>query len=169
MNFLKSFITGNGIGNLPFEIEKAADRRICNEYEIVNGKHKSTPNVLVSIFKSNSDQPEPLKLITYQLASHALKFGKILRHPNILTIMDGIELPFGQIVYVTERVMPLMEYVEQMRTKYGKNSKQEMQNTIWGMHSILSALKFLNQDNDFIHGRVCPYSIFVTQVCKVEI
>lgn len=158
MNFLKnlSFRSGGIGGNLPYDVVKDgdADTYSVNEFDIVPGKSKNDAT-RVSIFRSTAEGSNAL-------TTNALKRMKTLRHPNILAFRDGLELPSGQVLIITEQIIPLEYYLENIRQENGTNSKEEAQAIAWGMKSILSALEFINVDCKMAHGRICPSSIFVT-------
>lgn len=177
MNFLKSLgssLVGAGaLGGLPFSMDAPSfDGNVAGaggapgesvvfeglpDFVLHTGRSKADATLAVSIFKSR--QPAA------QLTQNALRRIKTLRHPNILAYVDGAELPnAGPIVIVTERVMPLAEYLTALRMEYGEASDEFHMSVAWGLRSILLALQFINVDCKLLHGRVTPHSIFVTKV-----
>ncbi|XP_053305391.1 N-terminal kinase-like protein [Spea bombifrons] len=91
-----------------------------------------------------------------QAAKTALKRIKTLRHPNILSYVDGLET--DKCVYVvTEPVTPLATYMKS-RSDIGGLSELEIS---WGLHQIVKALSFLVNDGNLIHNNVCISALFV--------
>ncbi|OQR83042.1 N-terminal kinase-like protein [Achlya hypogyna] len=164
MQFLKSTVMGLGsaftmgsVGGLPFSLDtaEAEAKDVLPDFFLLHGKAKSDASA-VSVFKSK--QPSSA------LSQNALRRMKTLRHPNVLAYIDGIDVPNnGHVFIVTEEVQPLDAYLEDIRAQYGSNSEEEKVLVAWGLRSILSALKFLNNDVKLIHGRLNPSSIFVTK------
>ncbi|XP_013069379.2 N-terminal kinase-like protein isoform X1 [Biomphalaria glabrata] len=90
-----------------------------------------------------------------QTAKASLKRLKTLRHPNILTFLDGVETD-KVIYFATEPVVPLETYL--------RENDSEGHNEIaisWGLHQIVKGLSFLVNDCNLIHNNVCMASIFV--------
>ncbi|XP_060081626.1 N-terminal kinase-like protein isoform X2 [Ylistrum balloti] len=117
-----------------------------------HGKKKGT-NEPVSIFcfdvKGSSESQ-------VQLAKGALKRIKTLRHPNILTFLDGIETE-KVIYFATEPVVPLETYLKDNES-YGDQNSLAIS---WGLHQIVKGLSFLVNDCNLIHNNVCMASVFV--------
>ncbi|OQR81620.1 wu:fk36e11 [Thraustotheca clavata] len=164
MQFLKSTVMGLGsaftmgsVGGLPYTLDmneqKSNDALV--DFLLLKGKSKNDGSG-VSVFKS--------KVPSNALTQNALRRIKTLRHPNVLAYIDGVDVPNnGHVFIVTEEVTPLTTYLEDIRREYGSNSDDEKLLVTWGLKSILSALKFLNNDVKLIHGRLNPQSIFVTK------
>ncbi|XP_013417259.1 N-terminal kinase-like protein isoform X2 [Lingula anatina] len=139
--------------DFPFEVgEKVLGLEEQSIWSLHNGKKKSTGE-LVSIFvfdvKSSSDSQ-------VQLAKASFKRIKTLRHPNILTFMDGIET--DKVIYVvTEHIVPLETY---LRENTGDNSQNNLA-IAWGLHQIAKGLSFLVNDCNLIHNNVSMVSVFV--------
>ncbi|XP_052769512.1 N-terminal kinase-like protein [Mya arenaria] len=118
------------------------------------GKKKATGEP-VSIFafdvKGNSETQAAL-------ARSSFKRIKTLRHPNILTFLDGIET--DKVIYIaTEPVTPLEVYLQ-------NNTAEQTQNQLsisWGIHKVTKGLAFLVNDCGLIHNNVCMSSIYVDQ------
>ncbi|KAM8939794.1 N-terminal kinase-like protein isoform 2-T2 [Pelodytes ibericus] len=91
-----------------------------------------------------------------QAAKTALKRIKTLRHPNILSYVDGLET--DKCIYVvTEPVTPLGTYMKS-RSDSGGLSELEIS---WGLHQLVKALSFLVNDGNLIHNNVCMSAVFV--------
>nr|XP_048712995.1 N-terminal kinase-like protein isoform X2 [Caretta caretta] len=112
-----------------------------------------TTGDLVSVFvyeiKPNSDEQT-------QVAKAAFKRLKTLRHPNILSYIDGLETEKCLHV-VTEPVTSLSTYLKSKADSGGLN-EQEIS---WGLHQIVKALSFLVNDCNLIHNNVCMAAVFV--------
>ncbi|KNC72966.1 hypothetical protein SARC_14472, partial [Sphaeroforma arctica JP610] len=101
------------------------------------------------------------------IAKNALKRAKTLRHPNFLKLLDSFETEVS-ITMVTEYSVPLAEHIltqqpgatakAHAQTNADSTSDQEPDPTLtmtpkqmqiecqWGLHQILKALVFLNND-----------------------
>ncbi|CAI9544514.1 unnamed protein product [Staurois parvus] len=91
-----------------------------------------------------------------QAAKSALKRIKTLRHPNILSYVDGLET--DKCLYVvTEPLTTLGTYIKS-RSDSGGISELEIS---WGLHQIVKALSFLVNDGNLIHNNVYMSSVFV--------
>lgn len=179
MNFLKTlggFVGSNAMGGLPFVMnapvshdasgvhagasgggDDAGVYDLLPDFQLHSGRSKTDPTLAVSIFKSK--QPGG------QLTQNALKRIKTLRHPNILSYLDGTEVANnGPVLIVTEHVVPLAKYLADLRTQYGSHSEEFQMSVSWGLRSVLLALHFINVDCKLMHGRLTPQSIFVTKV-----
>ncbi|XP_061462411.1 N-terminal kinase-like protein isoform X5 [Rhineura floridana] len=91
-----------------------------------------------------------------QIAKAAFKHLKTLRHPNILSYIDGLETEKCLHV-VTEPVTPLLVYLESKGEGRGLSELE----ISWGLHQIVKALSFLVNDCHLIHNNVCTAAIFV--------
>ncbi|XP_069116856.1 N-terminal kinase-like protein [Argopecten irradians] len=116
------------------------------------GKKKGT-NEPVSIFAFDVKGSSESQV---QLAKGALKRIKTLRHPNILTFLDGIETE-KVIYFATEPVVPLETYLKDNENHGDQNSLA----ISWGLHQIVKGLSFLVNDCNLIHNNVCMASVFV--------
>ncbi|TMW66492.1 hypothetical protein Poli38472_004257 [Pythium oligandrum] len=166
MNFLKSlggFVGASAAtGGLPYVLDPpsgpvdAPELHPLPDFQLFAGHARADASHAVSVFKSR--QPAS------QLTQNALKRIKTLRHPNILAFVDGTEVPNnGPIVLVTEPVIPLAQYLEDLRREYGATSDEFQMSVSWGLRSVLLALQFITVDCKLLHGRVNPQSIFVTK------
>ncbi|KAJ8308508.1 hypothetical protein KUTeg_013382 [Tegillarca granosa] len=91
-----------------------------------------------------------------QLAKAAFKRIKTLRHPNILTFVDGVET--DKVIYIaTEPVVPLENYLQENQSLGNQNELA----ISWGLHQIVKGLSFLVNDCHLIHNNVCMSSVFV--------
>ncbi|KJH47631.1 HEAT repeat protein [Dictyocaulus viviparus] len=107
---------------------------------------KGEPEELATIFWS-SENASLLKLQAQKL--------RTLRHPDILTYQDSIEVD-GTFYLVTEKCKPLLLYLEEMSL----NDSQKDFIVSWGLFRVMNALKFLHEAN-LSHENV-RRSVYVT-------
>ncbi|CAO3664461.1 unnamed protein product [Umbelopsis vinacea] len=88
-----------------------------------------------------------------QLAKHAYKKMRTLRHPDLLRYLDGVENEQA-IMIVTDAVEPLSDQLKQ-------NPDQNL--ILWGLYKIANAIKFINNDCGMVHGNVRVSSIFTNK------
>ncbi|XP_043931699.1 N-terminal kinase-like protein [Protopterus annectens] len=121
-------------------------------WSLHRGKRKSTGEP-VSIFvyevKPNSEEQT-------QVAKSAFKRLKTLRHPNILSYIDGLETD-KSLYIVTEPVTPLSIYLKSKTDSGGLNDLE----ISWGLYQTVKALSFLVNDCNLIHNNVCMAAVFV--------
>ncbi|OQV13003.1 N-terminal [Hypsibius exemplaris] len=88
-------------------------------------------------------------------AKSSMKRLKTMRHPNILTFVDGLET--DKVVYmVTESVTPLMEYIQKL-------TKKSDHLLSWGLLQVAKALSFFNETANLAHHNVSVNSVFVNK------
>ncbi|KAL1955991.1 hypothetical protein VTO42DRAFT_7891 [Malbranchea cinnamomea] len=88
------------------------------------------------------------------LAKNAVRKLRTLRHPGVLKVLDTIETD-AQIYVVTERVAPLSWPVKR-RSLNEETAK-------WGLYTVASTLKFINEDAHSVHGAVRVSSIYTSE------
>ncbi|KAL1980838.1 hypothetical protein VTN96DRAFT_3492 [Rasamsonia emersonii] len=88
------------------------------------------------------------------LAKNAMRKFRTLRHPGVLKVLDTIETD-SHIYIVTERVAPLSWSVKR-RSLSEETAK-------WGLCTVASTLKFINEDASSVHGAVRVSSIFTSE------
>ncbi|XP_060108608.1 N-terminal kinase-like protein isoform X2 [Heteronotia binoei] len=148
------FFARDPIRDFPFESVAPQEPPLQpgGPWQLHRGRRKATGEP-VSLFvydvKPNSEEQT-------QLAKAAFKHLKTLRHPNILSYIDGLETEKCLHV-VTEPVVPLRAYLE---SRGEGNGLSELEIS-WGLHQIVKALSFLVNDCHLIHNNVCAASIFV--------
>ncbi|XP_030425737.1 N-terminal kinase-like protein [Gopherus evgoodei] len=149
------FFSRDPVRDFPYEFgaEAGAEQgEPAGPWQLHRGKRKTTGD-LVSVFvyevKPNSDEQT-------QVAKAAFKRFKTLRHPNILSYIDGLETEKCLHV-VTEPVTSLSTYLKSKADSGGLN-EQEIS---WGLHQIVKALSFLVNDCNLIHNNVCMAAVFV--------
>ncbi|KAK2145585.1 hypothetical protein LSH36_670g00043 [Paralvinella palmiformis] len=132
--------------------EKVSGLEDKSVWDLHEGKKKGTGepfSVFVFDVKNSSESQ-------ISVAKASMKRLKTLRHPNILTFIDGLES--DKVLYVvTEPVIPLETYIQVNEQKTGQNELA----ISWGLHQITKGLSFLNNDCNLIHNNVCMASVFV--------
>lgn len=88
------------------------------------------------------------------LAKNALRKLRTLRHPGVLKVQDTIETE-THIYIITERVVPLLWAVRR-RSISEETAK-------WGLFSIATTLKFINEDASSVHGAVRASSVYTSE------
>ncbi|EYE92479.1 COPI-interacting protein CEX1 [Aspergillus ruber CBS 135680] len=88
------------------------------------------------------------------LAKNAMRKSRTLRHPGIIRVIDTIETETS-IYIVTERVVPLSWYV--------KRRSLSEETTKWGLHTVSSTIKFINEDASSVHGAIRAASVFASE------
>eukprot|EP01117_Protostelium_nocturnum_P013793 TRINITY_DN5190_c0_g1_i1.p1 TRINITY_DN5190_c0_g1~~TRINITY_DN5190_c0_g1_i1.p1 ORF type:complete len:456 (-),score=133.35 TRINITY_DN5190_c0_g1_i1:52-1281(-) len=117
----------------------------------MNRASKKLDNSPVSVFSFDT-RLNPSK---QPLASNYFKKLRTLRHPNILTFVDGMEIEGANVTIVTEEVEPLQEVLGQF--------EEYPNGIVWGLYQIANALSFINNEGKMIHGNLRMENIFVTK------
>ncbi len=90
----------------------------------------------------------------FPLAKNASRKLRTLRHPGVLKVFDVVETE-SHIYITTERVTPLSWNIKR---------KSLSEETIkWGLCTISSTLKFVNDDASSVHGSVRVSSIYTSE------
>ncbi|KAJ6657013.1 hypothetical protein lerEdw1_003014 [Lerista edwardsae] len=148
------FFARDPIRDFPFETASPQEPPLeaGGAWQLHRGRRKATGEQ-VSLFvydiKPNSEEQT-------QVAKAAFKHLKTLRHPNILSYIDGLETEKCLHV-VTEPVTPLKTYLESRSDSRGLNELE----VSWGLHQIVKALSFLVNDCHLVHNNVCTSAVFV--------
>ncbi|KAH7616919.1 putative inactive serine/threonine-protein kinase scy1 [Nannochloris sp. 'desiccata'] len=115
-----------------------------------------SPCSVFRISAVNKDEPR------LRSARNGVKRLRTLRHPNILAFKDAVETEERgeHVVYlVTEAASPLVPTLRSL----GLSGPQRDQYLAMGLHQVMSALSFVNNDCKLIHGNVCSASVVVTE------
>ncbi|EEH18009.1 SCY1 protein kinase [Paracoccidioides brasiliensis Pb03] len=88
------------------------------------------------------------------LARNAIRKHRTLRHPGVIKVLETIETDTN-IYVVTERITPLAWPV--------KRQSLSEETAKWGLYTIASTLKFINEDASSVHGAVRVSSIFTSE------
>lgn len=93
------------------------------------------------------------------LAKNAARKLRTTRHPNVLKLLDSAET--NSSVYIAvEKATPLYKVLQQSEDKRATPQRQDW--IVWGLSSIVNAVKFLNVDAASTHGNLRPESIFIS-------
>ncbi|XP_001332508.1 N-terminal kinase-like protein [Danio rerio] len=121
-------------------------------WTLSRGKRKSTGEpVSVFVYEVSQGTEEQT-----QLAKAAFKRTKTLRHPNILSYVDGLETE-KSLYIVTEPVTPLAAHLKLQAEKGGASDLE----VSWGLHQIVKALSFLVNDCHLNHNNLGMWAVFV--------
>lgn len=133
-------------------------------WAIHSGSQKSD-NAPVTVFKL-SKQTINHPYILQAATQHYTK-SKTLIHPHVLRTFgtldtdEGSSNNLGELIIVTEEVMPLRSYLEMVS---GEEQSENVYNAIaWGLYCIINALHFLHDTAKVQHGLVTLESIYVTK------
>ncbi|KAJ6103089.1 hypothetical protein N7486_005516 [Penicillium sp. IBT 16267x] len=88
------------------------------------------------------------------LAKNAVRKSRTLRHPGVIKVLDTIETE-STLYIVTERVVPLSWQVKR-RSLSEETAK-------WGLYTVSSTLKFINEDASSVHGAVRASSVYTSE------
>ncbi|OJJ49608.1 hypothetical protein ASPZODRAFT_128093 [Penicilliopsis zonata CBS 506.65] len=88
------------------------------------------------------------------LAKNAVRKSRTLRHPGVIKVLDTIETDTSLYI-MTERVVPLLWHV--------KRKSLSEETAKWGIYTIASTLKFINEDASSVHGAVRASSVFTSE------
>ncbi|EGX44734.1 hypothetical protein AOL_s00188g72 [Orbilia oligospora ATCC 24927] len=88
------------------------------------------------------------------LAKNALRKWRTLRHPGVVRVLDTLETDTN-IYIATERVVPLGWHV--------KRNALNTETIKWGLYTISTTMRFVNEDASSIHGNLRVSSIYTTE------
>ncbi|KAF3924339.1 hypothetical protein ABW21_db0209801 [Orbilia brochopaga] len=88
------------------------------------------------------------------LAKNALRKWRTLRHPGVVRVLDTLETDTN-IYVATERVVPLAWHI--------RRNALNTETIKWGLYTISSTMKFVNEDASSIHGNLRVSSIYTTE------
>lgn len=93
------------------------------------------------------------------LAKNAARKLRTTRHPHVIKLLDSAET--NNAVYIAvEKATPLYKVLQQSQEDRAKPQRQDW--IVWGLSSIVNAVKFLNVDAASTHGNIRPETIFIT-------
>jgi SCY1-like protein 1 len=87
------------------------------------------------------------------LARNAARKLRTLRHPGIIKVLEVIETE-STIYVATEKVTPLSWHI--------KRKSLSEETVKWGLYTVASTLKFVNDDASSVHGSVRASSIYTS-------
>eukprot|EP00124_Ichthyophonus_hoferi_P002217 Ihof_evm6s142 gene=Ihof_evmTU6s142 len=145
--------------NLPYEIGEALPCQHDPLWTLHSGKRKAD-DTDVSIFVFDGKNNNMM-----HVAKNALKRAKTLKHPNFLRFIDSYETETS-VMIITEPTTPLATHLVDVQQGVDENhqTRQQLELEIkWGLHQVLKALSFLNNDCKLVHNGVGVGSIYVDQ------
>ncbi|GMI06854.1 hypothetical protein TrVE_jg13765 [Triparma verrucosa] len=119
----------------------------------------------VTVFKcTKQNLPQPQLSTALNHFSNAPK----LLHPNLLKVLAFTDTKKespneGELIIVTERVVPLEEY---MKTLPANGSSQQV---LFGVYCLLNALNFITKSCNLCHGNVTLSSVYVTPLGEFKL
>ncbi|CDS00810.1 hypothetical protein [Sporisorium scitamineum] len=93
------------------------------------------------------------------LAKNAARKLRTTRHPDVLKLLDSAETA-SSVYIAVEEATPLYKALAQSEDKRATPQRQDW--IVWGLSSIVNAVKFLNVDAASTHGNLRPESIFIS-------
>ncbi|EPQ29259.1 uncharacterized protein PFL1_03014 [Pseudozyma flocculosa PF-1] len=93
------------------------------------------------------------------LAKNAARKLRTVRHPNVLRLLDSAETSTA-IYIAVEKATPLSHHLAQHPDK--RASPQQQDWIVWGLSSIVNAVKFLHKEAASTHANLRPESIFLS-------
>lgn len=150
MNFLSktlSTLTGTSI---PYTFKDKIE--IKSIWTIYNGTSKDGTSV--TIFEMSLKDALIIQLNFDQLGRNAFKKAKLVKFPELITIIDFIENDTNLYI-VTEAVVPLSQYLK----AHDVNNEAKL----LGFYNIAKSLEFLNTKCQILHGNINIDSIFVNK------
>ncbi|KAJ1967566.1 Nuclear aminoacylation-dependent tRNA export pathway component [Dispira parvispora] len=145
---LSNVVFGGQHANFPYTIQEPYEEQDPESIWSLHHGVRKSDQTKVTIFALDLTRKRDL----WPLAKNAYKRHRTIRHPNLLTYLDGLETEDTTYI-VTHPVVPLRTYL--------RDSPDE-QLVQWGLYKIARAVQFLNEDCKFVHGNVRPVSVFVT-------
>jgi len=144
------WLLGGPTKDFPFEIKEEVTSYEGKAWKLNKGNRKldGAPVSVLSFDSKKNSHRVPC-------ATNYFKKLRTLRHPNILTYLDGFEIENTAVTIVTEDVRPLSDYLQEF--------KEYPSGLTWGLYQLTKTIAFLNNDCKMIHGNITMENIFVTQ------
>ena len=119
------------------------------------------------MFRLDRSPKTPLSPLELSAGERGFRQVRTIKHPNILSCLEAAELE-TELVFATEKVQTLRSWLESdvfREMAEAEDRGGELEDTVaWGMHCLLSALKFLHEDCRSAHNNACLDTIFVSGV-----
>eukprot|EP00586_Coscinodiscus_wailesii_P023307 CAMPEP_0172519828 /NCGR_PEP_ID=MMETSP1066-20121228/291647_1 /TAXON_ID=671091 /ORGANISM="Coscinodiscus wailesii, Strain CCMP2513" /LENGTH=812 /DNA_ID=CAMNT_0013302487 /DNA_START=152 /DNA_END=2590 /DNA_ORIENTATION=+ len=182
--------------SLPYTIEPTPLHKLSNQWQLHEGRRKSdsSPVSVFKLSKSSLLSTTGLPQVPHgenllHAALHHFRKSKTLVHPQILRVeatldtddpdgtksaaagggaasTGGMATGAGDLIIVTEPVMPLLAYLEDGGPggAAGATAPQQLSQDglAWGLHNLIHALSFLHNNAKLSHGNLCLGSVYVT-------
>ena len=159
---------GNSATSLPYDngaaIEYSAQ---CSHWQLSAGlkKEDKEDKEQVTIFRFAKSQADKVPV-----ASRNLQKLRTLKHPYILSFLDGADLE-DSLLLVTESCVPLETWLQQKASSTSSSSSssaaEDVANlsgeVVWGLRCVVNALQFLHSTCSLVHGYLGMHSIFVAK------
>ncbi|RKP38644.1 armadillo-type protein, partial [Dimargaris cristalligena] len=139
---------GGAHANFPYTVGEPLEHQESDSLWTLHKGTKKEDQSEVTVFVYKTTQRSD----HLPLTKNAYKRFRTMRHPHMLTYLDGIECP-EYIYIVTQSVIPLSAYLRENRHD---------QLISWGLYTIAQAVKFLNVDCKLVHGNLRSSSVYVT-------
>ena len=142
-----------GSGGLAYDQGKVLPCSGYDHWQISSGVKKETStDVTLFCYKKTS---------TYALipAQKHWQRMRTIRHPYILTFLEGIDLP-DSIVLATESCIPLDLWLTEKKGDIDPSIEHEL---LWGFRCILEALDFLHTKASLSHGYLGLHAIYIAK------
>lgn len=92
-----------------------------------------------------------------ECARRTFKRYKTLRHPQVVTFIDGLETDKALYI-VTHPLTPLARYLQSNADHCNLSFLVS-----WGLQQVARAVTFLNQDCKLVHNAICLHSVYVSR------
>ena len=149
---------GNKSGGLPYASGDVVESYTAKQGWTLYQGTSTTDKSPCTIFKFDPKNAGDNSTVA---AQNALKLAKTMKHPNVVRCFDGIETPTGEIIIVTEPVVPLLDWLR--LTRAAETTTESFASAVTlGMSGIVRALAFLNNDVSICHGLFSHDAVFVT-------
>lgn len=144
---------GNSGSGLAYDEGKSLPCSGYDHWQISSGVKKETStDVTLFCYKKSS---------TYALVPAQKHWQRMrtIRHPYILTFLEGIDLP-DSIVLATESCIPLDMWLTEKLAEKDPSIEHEL---LWGFRCILEALDFLHTKANLSHGYLGLHAIYISK------
>lgn len=144
---------GNSGSGLAYDQGKILPCNGYDHWQISSGiKKEASTDVTLFCYKKSS---------TYALAPAQKHWQRMrtIRHPYILTFLEGIDLP-DSIVLATESCIPLDMWLAEKQGDRDPSIEHEL---LWGFRCILEALDFLHTKAGLSHGYLGLHAIYIAK------
>lgn len=163
MSFLSgitSYFGGQAIKDFPFTIgeesEEYKNTKDCNFWKLHEGKRTDSEEI-VSIFVFNKKENSEVR--TQAAMNCFKKMKQFITHPQMLKFMGGANTD-THIYIATEEVLPLGSYIDNVTPKAREFGEVFF---VVGLQQLSTAVSFLNNDCQLVHGCIHPGSVFVNK------
>ncbi|TKY86553.1 hypothetical protein EX895_004702 [Sporisorium graminicola] len=138
------------------EVGEYRQQTLWSLYSAVK-RDDSTPCTVLAFDLSHPHNASRANLLP--LAKNAVRKLRTTRHPDVLKLLDSAETA-SSVYIAVEKATPLYKVLAQSDDKRATPQRQDW--IVWGLSSIVNAVKFLNVDAASTHGNLRPESIFIS-------